>query len=57
MNRNELKDDVKLLLGHWFCALENNGANPWQMKECMKLVSKYRYTKEEYNNYLNLINK
>lgn len=55
MNRNELKDDIKLLLGYWFCALEDEGSDPWTDKECLRLSRKYGYTKKDYQKYLQTV--
>lgn len=47
--------DIKLLLGKWFSALEDEGADPWVEKDCMAMANKYWYTKEDYKKYLNTI--
>ena len=47
--------DIKLLLGKWFSALEDEGVNPWINKECVDIANKYWYTEENYKIYLNTI--
>lgn len=47
--------DIKLLLGKWFSALEDEGADPWVEKDCMAMANKYWYTKEDYKKYLSTI--
>lgn len=49
------KNDVKLLIGMWFAALEDNGVDPWKSHECMELADKYDYTEEDYREYLNTL--
>lgn len=49
------RKDVKLLIGKWFSALEDEGVNPWLNKECMKIANKYWYTEEDYKKYLSTI--
>lgn len=44
--------DIKMLIGHWFSALEDEGINPWMNKECMKIANKYYYTETDYKSYL-----
>lgn len=48
-------EDIKVLLGKWFSALEDEGVNPWMLEECIKMASKYWYTEEDYKSYLNTI--
>lgn len=47
--------DIKLLIGKWFSALEDEGINPWLNKECIEMANKYWYTEEDYKKYLNTI--
>jgi hypothetical protein len=47
--------DIKLLLGKWFSALEDEGVDPWMNEECVKMANKYWYTKDDYQKYLNTI--
>lgn len=47
--------DIKLLIGKWFSALEDEGINPWLNKECMEMANKHWYTKEDYKKYLSTI--
>lgn len=49
------RDDIVLLLGKWFSALEDEGCNPWKIEECVKLAGKYHYTKTDYKKFLNTI--
>ena len=35
------KKDIKLLIGKWFSALEDEGVNPWLDKECMEMANKH----------------
>lgn len=56
---NEIVDkqnrDIKMLIGKWFSALEDEGINPWTNEECMEIANKHWYTKEDYKKYLNTI--
>lgn len=47
--------DIKLLLGKWFSALEDEGADPWVDKDCVAMANKYWYTEEDYKKYLSTI--
>lgn len=47
--------DIKILLGHWFSALEDEGVDPWMLKESADMANKYGYTKDDYQKYLNTI--
>lgn len=47
--------DIKWFIGSWFCALEDEGVDPWKNKECIEMAKKYWYTEEDYNDYLNTI--
>lgn len=47
--------DIKLLLGRWFSALEDEGVNPWERDNCVETANKYWYTEEDYKKYLNTI--
>jgi hypothetical protein len=49
------KKDIKWLIGSWFCALGDEGVDPWENKECIEMAKKHWYTKEDYNDYLNTI--
>ena len=53
---NEIIDkrdkDIKMLIGKWFCALEDEGINPRMNKECIEIANKYCYTEADYKNYL-----
>ena len=49
------RKDIKLLLGRWFSALEDEGVNPWMNEERMEIANKYWYTEEDYKKYLNTI--
>ena len=52
---NEVVDkqdkDIKLLIGKWFSALEDEGVNPWSNKECIEIANKHWYTEEDYKNF------
>lgn len=47
--------DIKLLIGKWFSALEDEGVNPWLNEECMEIANKHWYTKEDYKKYFSTI--
>lgn len=47
--------DIKLLIGKWFSALEDEGANPWTHEECIEMAKKYWYTEDDYKKYLNTV--
>lgn len=49
------RKDIKLLIGRWFCALEDEGADPWTDNECVEIANKYWYTEEDYKKYLSTI--
>lgn len=51
----ELEEDVKKLIGYWFCALEDSGCDPLTNEECMNIARKYGYTRIDYEKYLNAI--
>lgn len=51
----ELVKDIKKLIGYWFCALEDEGADPWCIDECNSIAKKYGYTIEDYQKYLRTI--
>ena len=59
MALNDIADkknkDIKLLLGRWFSALEDEGVNPWMLEDCVKMANKYWYTEEDYKKYLSTI--
>ena len=50
---DDRNNDIKLLLGKWFSALEDEGADPWTNEDCMMMAKKYWYAKEDYKKYLN----
>ena len=56
---NEIIDkrnkDINLLIGNWFSALEDEGADPWTIEECIEMANKYYYTEEDYRKYLKTI--
>lgn len=47
--------DIKLLIGRWFLALEDEGVEPWEVKECIEMANRHHYTEEDYREYLNTI--
>lgn len=55
MTEQEVLKDIEFLIGSWFSALEDEGCDPWENKECVNMANKYEYTKEDYNNYLRTI--
>ena len=44
--------DIKMLIGKWFVALEDEGVNPWMNEECMEIANKHYYTEVDYKSYL-----
>ncbi len=44
--------DIKMLIGKWFVALEDEGINPWMNEECMEIANKHYYTEVDYKSYL-----
>ena len=52
---DSLVDDVKLLISRWFSALEDEGAEPWRLDDCVEIANKYEYTREDYAKYINSI--
>lgn len=51
-NQNE---DIKMLIGRWFLALEDEGVEPWEDEECVEMANKHHYTEEDYKEYLGTI--
>ena len=49
------EDDIELLLGRWFLALEDTGCDPWEIKECVEMADQYVYTKADYKKFLRTI--
>lgn len=49
------KKDIKMLIGSWFSALEDECVNPWVRNDCMEIANKYWYTEEDYKKYLSTI--
>ncbi len=47
--------DIKLLIGRWFLALEDEGVYPWADEECVEMANKHHYTEEDYKEYLGTI--
>ena len=47
--------DIKLLIGRWFLALEDEGVEPWEAEECVNMANKHHYTEEDYREYLSTI--
>lgn len=52
---SEQNKDIKLLIGKWFSALEDEGIDPWKQKDCVEMTNKYWYTEDDYKKYLNAI--
>lgn len=59
MSKKEMLKDIKQLIGHWFCALEDEGCvNPWDeedFEEAQYFIRKYKYTKDDYGKYCSKI--
>ena len=51
-NKNK---DIYQLLGNWFCALEDEGVNPWACEECMDIANRNDFTEEDYNEFLSKV--
>ena len=49
---NEKSEDIYNLIGKWFCALEDEGINPWMNEECIDVANKHYYTETDYKSYL-----
>jgi hypothetical protein len=47
--------DIKLLIGRWFLALEDEGVEPWEAEECLEMANRYHYTEEDYREHLSTI--
>lgn len=52
---NEKSEDIYQLIGRWFCALEDEGINPWMNEECIDVANKHYYTEDDYKKYLRTI--
>ena len=52
---DEQRKDIKLLLGKWFSALEDEGIDPWKQEDCVEIANKHWYTEEDYKKFLNAI--
>lgn len=52
---NEKNEDIYQLIGKWFCALEDEGVNPWMDEECIDVANKHYYTEIDYKKYLSTI--
>lgn len=56
---NEVVDrqnkDIKMFIGKWFSALEDDGINPWMNEECIDVANKHYYTETDYKKYLNTL--
>lgn len=52
---DKMNKDIKLLLGKWFSALEDEGVNPWTNEDCVIMAKRNWYTKEDYEDYLSTI--
>lgn len=55
MNKQEILNDVKFLIGSWFSALEDEGCDPWEDEVCLSMANKYEYTRDDYRDYLRKI--
>ena len=47
--------DIKMLIGKWFAALEDEGINPWMDEECVAIANKHWYTELDYKKYLSTL--
>ena len=47
--------DIKWLISNWFSALEDEGCDPWKYDKCIHMSDKYRYTREDYKEYLKTV--
>lgn len=54
-SKDEMVQDIKKLIGYWFCALEDVGCEPWENEKCINMARKYGYTSEDYKKYLSTI--
>lgn len=48
---DDLQKDIKKLIGYWVGSLEDKGVDPWKNEESIKLIEKYKYTKEDYEKF------
>lgn len=55
MTEQEILKDIEFLIGNWFCALEDEGCEPWEDEVCISMANKYGYTKEDYQKFLRKI--
>ena len=47
MSEREILEDIELLIGSWFCALEDEGVDPWDedSTNTQFFIRKYEYTR------------
>ena len=55
IDKEEMSKDIHLLIGNWFCALEDEGCEPWKCDDCIRMANKYGYTKKDYKDFLSTI--
>lgn len=57
MSEREILEDIERLIGSWFCALEDEGLDPWDedSTNTQYFIRKYEYTKEDYTRFLSKI--
>ena len=55
MNNKEILNDIKYLISNWIMVLDDDGTDPWRMVECINIMNKYNYTKDDYNKFLKTI--
>jgi hypothetical protein len=48
---DEKNKDIYQFISKWFCALEDEGVNPWTDENCIKVANKYYYTEADYLDY------
>lgn len=51
----EMKEDIRMFIGEWFLALEDEGCNPWEYEDSVLMAKKYNYTKKDYKEFLETI--
>lgn len=51
----EMREDIRKLIGRWFSSLEDEGCEPFECDDCIQMANKYGYTKEDYKAYLRII--
>ena len=52
ISKDRMLEDIKTIIGYWFCALEDEGVDPQEDPNCMEFAEKYGFTKDDYDNFL-----